>query len=61
METTHEQKEGQSFSSENEVKSILSGRPGALGISLGVEPGALGLGKAIVGAEGALTTISERG
>jgi len=49
------------FPSENEVKCVLSGRPGALGILLGFVPGAAGVGIILVAAEGALTTIAERG
>jgi len=39
----------------------MLGMPGALGILLGVEPGAAGVGKGLVGAEGALTTIEAIG
>lgn len=46
---------------EVKVKCVLSGRPGALGISLGFVPGAAGVGIILVTAEGALTTMDARG
>ena len=49
------------FPPHKEIECILSGIPGALGILLGVEPFVAGVGITLVGAEGALKTIEERG